>query len=573
MKYNYIFISLCIILCGSCSDFLDTSPKEFMSDDDLWATTKSADLFLNDIYNVLHDIDKKEEHLEQYSDNSDVGVIRHHGYKYIGQAQITPTDYPNGVAADDKSNGHWEWKTQYENIRKCNVFILKVNESDLPDDYKTQRVAEARFLRAYFYHKMWMAYGGVSIITVPLSNQETGSQIEYPRSTAEETFKFITSELEAIYSDLPTDPSATEPGRATRGAALALKGWTELFFASPLLNPDNDMQRWTAAAKTNKMVMDLNVYELMPDFETLFLENNNKESIFARQYGPNKGHSMELRFGPVKVGNVTAGWGNFMPTQDLVDEFSMENGKTIYEEGSGYDPKHPYVGREPRFYQTVVFDGDYFHGELMTMRIGGNNEINPGYSSDNTHTGYYGRKRLNEEKSPSAYGDGKSYQNYVIYRYGEVLLSYAEAENEVNGPTKEALDAVNQVRTRNGNLPSIEETYGTVTKDQLRTIIHRERRIELCFEDKRWWDILRWKIAEKMPDGSPGVMNKPLRGMKITENADGTLNYEVINVRNRTFLPKMYRMPIPQEVIDRNSEIAKQNGGPDNWTRGQNPGY
>ncbi|HCO68645.1 MAG TPA: hypothetical protein DIT04_12930 [Dysgonomonas sp.] len=303
------------------------------------------------------------------------------------------------------------------------------------------------------------------------------------------------------------------------------------------------------------------------------MENNNEESIFARQYGPNKGSSIEGRMGPVKVGNVTAAWGNFQPTQDLVDEFSMENGKAIYEDGSGYDPNNPYVGREKRFYQTIIYDNSTWHGELITTRVGGNNAINKGYSSDNTHTGYYARKRLNEDKEPTAYHDGKSYQNYIIYRYAEILLSYAEAENEVNGPTQDVLNAVDAVRTRSGNLPGVKDTYGTVSKEQMRDIIHRERRVELAFEDKRWWDILRWKIAEKMPDGSAGVMNRPLRGMEITENGDGSLKYTIIELRNRLFLPKMYLMPIPQSVIDRNSEIAKQSGGPDNWTNGQNPGY
>lgn len=568
MKYKHIFgILFSVILFCSCSDFLEVPPKDFISDEDLWKSTKTADLYLNDMYNQLPNIQAStEQHLDQYSDNSDIGVLRHDGYNYIGQAQINPDRVPTGY-------GLWNWKERYEHIRKCNVFIQSVGESSLADDYKTKRLAEARFLRAYLYHFLWMAYGGTPIITVPLNNQDAGSQIEFPRATSDEMFKFITDELNEIYNDLPVEVSGSDYGRATKGAALALKGWCELFHASPQRNPSNEIKRWEDAAKTNKMIIDLNVYGLVDNFTTLFMENNNEESIFARQYGPNKGSSIEGRMGPVKVGNVTAAWGNFQPTQDLVDEFSMENGKAIYEDGSGYDPNNPYVGREKRFYQTIIYDNSTWHGELITTRVGGNNAINKGYSNDNTHTGYYARKRLNEDKEPTAYHDGKSYQNYIIYRYAEILLSYAEAENEVNGPTQDVLNAVDAVRTRSGNLPGVIDTYGTVTKEQMRDIIHRERRVELAFEDKRWWDILRWKIAEKMPDGSAGVMNRPLRGMEITENADGSLNYTVIELRNRLFLPKMYLMPIPQSVIDRNSEIAKQSGGSDNWTNGQNPGY
>lgn len=567
MKYKYILstLLLVVLLCG-CSDFLEVPPKDFVSDDELWKTTRNADLYLNDLYEQLPNLQSTEQHLDQFSDNSDIGVLRHDGYKYIGQAQITPENLPDGL-------GLWSWENRYKHIRKCNIFIQKVEASSLPDDYKTKRLAEARFLRAYFYHYLWMAYGGVPLITVPLNNQEPGAQIEYPRATADETFQFITNELNEIYDLLPAEVSGSDYGRVTKGVVLTLKGWCELFQASPLRNSSGDIKRWEAAAKTNKMVIDMNVYELVDNFETLFMNNNNKESIFARQYGPGKGSSIEGKMGPVRIGNVTAAWGNFQPTQDLVDEFAMENGKAINEPGSNYDPNNPYAGREKRFYQTIIYDNSKWHEELITTRVGGNNAINKGYSSDNTHTGYYARKRLNESKEPTAYHDDKSYQNYIIYRYAEVLLSYAEAENEVNGPTQNVYDAVDAVRTRNGNMPTVKDTYGSVTKDKMRAIIHRERRVELAFEDKRWWDILRWKIADKMPDGSPGVMNRPLHGMEITANANGSLKYNIVEIRNRMFLPKMYLMPVPQYVIDRNSKIAKQTGGVDNWKNGQNPGY
>ena len=110
------------------------------------------------------------------------------------------------------------------------------------------------------------------------------------------------------------------------------------------------------------------------------------------------------------------------------------------------------------------------------------------------------------------FGNETSYENYMFFRYGEVLLNFAEAENEVNGPTKEVLDAVNSVRTRNGNMPKVEDTFKSLNKESMREIIRRERRVELCFEDKRWWDIRRWEIADKLPDGSPGVMSVPLNG-------------------------------------------------------------
>lgn len=570
IKKHICIAILGVFLLSSCNDFIDVSPKNFISDDAVWATPSSADLFLNDIYEQLPVLNAETEHLDQFTDNSDVGALWMRGYSNIALAQLTPTNFP------DVPWKMWYWSENYKRIRRCNLFIQKVSASDLPDDYKKLRLAEARFLRAIFYHWLWKAHGGVPVIEVPLDNITMGDDIYYPRSTARQTFEFIDKELGEIANDLPIEQEAKDFGRPTKGAALTLKGWIELYEASPLRNSSNDIERWKLAAKTNKEVIDLGIYDIVDDFVKLFLEekNNSVESIFARQHGPKKGTSIEGKQGPVINGlGAQVSWGNFQPTQELVDEFSMANGKAIYEDGSGYDPQNPYVGREKRFYQTILHDGAPWRDYTIKTRVGGNNAIDLGYASDRTHTGYYARKRLNEQKDPSSYFSDESYQNYMFFRYAEVLLSFAEAENEVNGPTSEVLAAVNKVRTRNGNLPKVETTYGTVNKDKMREIIRRERRVELCFEDKRWWDVLRWKIAQQLPDGSPGVLNRPEKGMMITENGDGTLKYTVTEIRKRIFLPKMYLMPIPQKTIDQNPSIAAQNGGEDQWNKGQNPGY
>ena len=155
-------------------------------------------------------------------------------------------------------------------------------------------------------------------------------------------------------------------------------------------------------------------------------------------------------------------------------------------------------------------------------------------------------------------------------RYADILLMYAEASLEA-GDKPTAIEYLDMVRTRGDNMPSIGDTYPQgITENQLREIIRRDRRIELAFEDKRWWDILRWKIC----DGENGVMNKPIGGMKIEDtNGDGVWEYNYHEVGKRTFLPRMYYQPIPQYVIDKNPVIREQNGGEDGWVNGQNPGY
>ncbi|NJN28833.1 MAG: RagB/SusD family nutrient uptake outer membrane protein [Cyclobacteriaceae bacterium] len=574
MKNIKLYIAALIICIGlfSCrEDYLEVTPNDRLTDEGVWNTTDNADLFLNDIYEKLPNMNNETEHLDQYTDNSDVGVQWMTGYSSIRTANVSSENVPRG------GWDIWKWETAYGRIRACNLFIQKVSESDLPDDYKTKRIAEARFLRALYYHWIWMAYGGVPVITDVLDNNSQGNDIFQPRSTDSETFAFIVRELNEIKDSLPTTPDGADYGRATKGAALTLKGWCELFYASPLKNPNGDVKRWQVAATTNKQVMGLGVYGLVDDYRNLFLEANNNsiESIFARQYGPGKGGQLEGKLGVTFIDGTQQSWGNFQPTQELVDEYSMSNGLAINEPGSGYDPQNPYANREKRFYQSIVYDGSVFQNDTIYTRKGVNskNEIDLGYTSDVTHTGYYARKRLDESIVGSDNrSNSTSYQNYMIFRYAEVLLNFAEAENEVNGPTAEVKAAVDAVRTRGGNLPSIDATYSTVDQDLMREIIHRERRVELAFEDKRWWDILRLKIAITMPDGSPGVLNRPLVGMVIEENG-GNLTYTKTNVSNRLFLEKMYLMPIPQSALDRNSAIRAQNGGPDNWVNGQNPGY
>jgi hypothetical protein len=571
---------LSIGLFGCNHNILNIPPTNFVSDDQVWSTTATADLFLNDIYNQLPDQNNEDEHLDQYTDNSDVGVLWMYGYANIATAQLTPVNGTPGAAdewyyAENALSGQGE-AGNFDKIRRCNLFIEKVGASTLPATYKTLRIGEARFLRALYYHWLWMAYGGVPIITTVLDNNTQGDSINRPRATADQTFAFIDSELDTVSQTLPATVASSDLGRATSGAALALKGWCELFEASALRNPTNDPTRWAKASATNKQLMSTNTYSLFSNFSTLFLvgNNNSSESIFARQYGPNKGGSLEGKCGPTmdSTGTVEHSWGNYQPTQELVDEFAMASGKLITDAGSGYDPQHPYANREPRFYETIVYDGATWQGFTYKSRVGGNNQIDLGYSSDRTHTGYHGRKRL-DETIPWASGlNGIAYQNYMYFRYAEVLLNFAEAENEVNGPTADVLAAVDQIRSR-GGIPTVEATYGTVDQIQMRALIRHERRVELCFEDKRWWDVLRWKIADQMPDGTPGVLNRPEMGMVITTQPDGSLLYTPTKIRNRIFLPKMYLMPIPQNVLDQNPVMNKQNGGPDGWVNGQNPGY
>ncbi|MBC8152787.1 MAG: RagB/SusD family nutrient uptake outer membrane protein [Bacteroidetes bacterium] len=553
-----------------CKPSLEIEPRDQISDAALFSTPGNADLFLNDIYNQLPDVNNETLNLDQAADNSYVGAEWMWGRTTIYNSSLNPNDVPGGPG---DNGGSWNWGNSYARIRKANLFIKKVTESEFPAEYKKSKVAEARFLRAFFYHYLWTTYGGVPLITEPLSNLTQGDSINRPRATAAATFKFLTDELTAIVPDLPLRVAGNDMGRPTKGAALTLRTWVELYHASPLRNPGNEVARWAKAAATAKEVMALGVYGLFPDFEKLFyVENkNNLEVIFDRQYKSIvKGHQREGRSGPAFVNGIQQSWGNLAPTQELVDDYAMDNGKAITEAGSGYNPQDPYKGRERRFYQSIIYDGSVWQNDTMRTRRGINalNEIDLGSANDVSNTGYYGRKTLDERiGGQTSLAQSPGGNSYIFFRYADVLLMYAEAQNEAAGPDASVLSAINMVRAR-GALPTIEATYGTVTKDKMREILRRERRVELAFEDKRWWDVLRWKIA----NGPNGVLNKQATGMVI-ERRNGVLTYTPTRIVSKTFLDRMYTWPIPQGVLDQNPAMRAQNGGPDGWVNGQNPGY
>lgn len=580
MRIHNIIKTVCLAgslaLLSACEDWLEIEPKDRFGDTTVWGSEENADMFLNDIYNQLPHLNNETQNLDQYSDNSYVGAEWMNARTTIYTGALSPTSWIPGPW------DMWKWgrqnnddaKGQYERIRSCNLFITKVTESDFSAEYKKERLAEARFLRAWFYHYLWMAYGGVPIITEVLDNN-VSTDIFYPRETAQKTFEFIDKELDEIKDDLPPRRSGSDLGRASKGAILTLKGWVELFHASELRNPGKDKKRWEAAAATLKDVIDLQVYHLQPTILDLWTEatNNNDEVIFDFQMSKQNGGRREGLFGLVFVKGVQSSWGNMQPTQELVDDYCMANGLPITDPASGYNKNNPYKNREKRFYQSILYDGSMWQGEEIITRVGvgSPNEIDTSSDSDVTNTGYYTRKTIDESVNGAdnlQMSNGMA--NYIFFRYADVLLMYAEASLEA-GDKPTAVEYLDMVRTRGGNMPSIDDTYPLgITENQLREIIRRDRRIELAFEDKRWWDILRWKIC----DGENGVMNKPIGGMKIEDtNGDGVWEYNYHEVGKRTFLPRMYYQPIPQYVIDKNPVIREQNGGEDGWVNGQNPGY
>ncbi|GAA5224928.1 RagB/SusD family nutrient uptake outer membrane protein [Membranihabitans marinus] len=542
-------IKVVCVLCtiasfNSCQDYLEVTPKSSVSETTLWSESGNAELFLNGIYGSIRGPIDFFDHGDNFTDNT------------ISQYlwSNSRSRYVLGISDPSTTSNLQQWNS-YDKIRKCNVFISNIESSDIQGDWKKLRIAEARFLRAYFYSILWTSYGGVPIITDVLDRNEQGDEIFRARNSDAETFQFIVSECEAIVNDLPVDNGGS---RASKGSVLTLQAWCELFNASPLKNEQNISDRWASAAATYKKVMDLNYYSLFPDRETLFYEanNNNSEIIFDKSYlgGTSIGNSRSGLQPIGVVGGTQNSWSGVNVTQELVDEYCMANGLPIDHPESGYDPQNPYHNREKRFYQDVIFDGAIFNGLPAVYRTGSGslNELDLNFGSTNRPcTVYHPRKAIEEQYYVNGHNRLSS-ANWSIFRYAEVLLGYAEAQNEAVGPDASVYEAMNEIRAR-VDLPSLVEG---LTQDEMRIAIHRERRVELCFEDKRWPDLIRLKIAHLRIPG-------PLHTMVI-EEINGVKKFDVVETggNNRAFDEnKNYVLPIPQYVIDQNSKID------------QNPGY
>jgi hypothetical protein len=592
---NIAFIGLILFSVISCDqeDFLETTSKANLTDATMWASEGNADIYLSDCYAQLVAKGNQPDNLDNYTSDNDAGWY------------YTSYNWKKGtVVATSNSYGVWggssgpaycaNWPETYTKIRKINTFIAKItaNKANFTDAWFNKRMDEARFLRAYFCSELFMRVGGLVLVKTPQNRTTmTEDEMYLPRSTFEETFNYIVSELTSIvsnaYMPVKYNTGASDAGRATLGAALALKGWIQLFGASPAYNSadpavprsaDNlqsfatpNATRWADAAATNKQFIDTyghkgtGTYKLFSPMSRFWHEANeyNSEVIWDRQHvGTTMAQTFDTYGGPVWIQGTYYTWGNYCPTQELVDAYQMANGKDITDLTSGYNPQNPYVGREKRFYDFIVYDGAEYKQDWMTTpdiiytRIDkvhpSKNQIDFG-SDDVGNTAYYFKKRLDNAHARGGNLDGR---NYVYYRYGEVLLNYAEAQNEAVGPDASVYEAINAIRTRPGtDLPEL--TTG-LTQAQMRDAIKRERRIELVYEGHRLYDLWRWKDAMY-------EMNLDLHGMKIYNSVpadnSGVWVYEPVSLNHaHVFTQKMYFNPIPEAVRDRNTKLI-QNWG------------
>jgi hypothetical protein len=471
------------------------------------------------------------------------------------------------------SNPENYWGDFYQGIRRANLFL------ENSEDYKNiiyrdtfdiankntylSQVrdmawlrAEARFLRAFYHFELVKRYGGIPIMTHSTNDYEELKGMT--RKSFDECVKFIVDECDAVIPELKDTwvgfDSEKMRGRVTKGTAMALKSRLLLYAASPLHNPANDVQKWEAAARAAHDVIALGRYGLHSDYKGLFRLGNgadgNIEVIFSQQ-GWSR-NDFEKRNYP--IGYDQGGQGSTCPSQNLVDAYEMKaTGMPIGEPGSGYDPANPYAGRDPRLAMSILTNATAFKGRPVECWVGGLDGLGKPRA---TTTGYYIRKFVDESLNLTQ--NTSSVHTWTLFRYAEILLNYAEAMNEAYGPevkgayTMSAKAAVDMVRARTGVAMPI--LPPGLSKAEMRERIRNERRVELAFEEHRFFDVRRWKIAEE-------TENRPLMGMKITRNEDGTFNYLVFKKEDRVFTERMHLYPIPEvEVLKSEGAIVQNNG-------------
>lgn len=574
--YKFIVLGVCLtgsMVMPSCSSF-ESEPLDIVTEDIMFNPQDSTAKYMNGLFYAIY---TQMPNLHNRFQSSYLDAATDDGLptKDLGGSSSLNNYRSGQVSAENIASLDGDaYARCYTGIRRANLFLQKIvdfpNSSiGITESIRKNMIAEARAARAYFYFELIKRWGGVPIIYDNV--YDLNSDIDLPRNTLDECIQYIINEISpdvptSCYTDLYDAFSSANGtndgmfGHFNKGVALALFSRLKLYLASPLYNTSNDLNKWQEAADAAKKVIDLGIYELHSSFVDMFGLTSafpNKEVIFVKEAGLST--SVETNNSPSGYYNSAVKcYGLTSPSQNLVDAFLTLDGKPIDDPTAKYpyNPQDPYKNRDPRLSNTIFYNGSRWLGRAVETFDGGlDRSQKPGFYF--TRTGYYLRKFLSKTETASSFGAIR--HHYYIFRYAEILLNYAEALNEVNGTKSEIEFALTKIRKRAGIEAGTDGRYGlptTYTQDEMRKIIRNERRIELAFEDQRFWDIRRWKIA----DSGDAVMLKPVRGVTITKASDGTLSYKYVDVASSTFASKMYLYPISRSEMQGNSKLTQNPG-------------
>lgn len=550
-KNNIVCMLSAFIMAGSmvgCGKFLDTCYNINQTEDIIAQNAGSIWSFANAFYSPIgHGLQSIDYNL--FATVSD-------------ECQQAATSsnalyFNRGIINESVNPLFSSYENYYEGIRAANFFLefvkdgkgeelLALNRDIVMDEYGYNMevqslnyyIAEAHIAKAYYYSELIKMYGGVPIVESP----KVGEDALVPRSSYEDCVEYIVKEIDEWKNYLAMDWSefAEREGRFTYGVALAIKARTLLYAASPLHNPENDLDKWDRAVRACGDLINLGKYSLSPKYDMFSGSDplTSPESIYVvRTYQSNDPEKANY---PI---STPGGRSGACPTQNLVD---------AYEYIDTPDAKNPYLNKDPRFAASIVYNGAKWNGRVISQ---GPSEADDMSKPNTTPTGYYLRKFLTDELNLE---QGQAAQhNWIAFRYAEVLLNYAEAVNEVYGPDEvpvamplSARAALQMVRDRaSTSLPPV--TASTV--ESFRNAVKHERQVELAFEDHRYWDLLRWKDAET-------VLNNPVKGVEIAK-VSGVYQYSVVDVAGRKFSEANYYLPFLRSEIQNSAGTLQQNPG------------
>ncbi|MGK9119732.1 RagB/SusD family nutrient uptake outer membrane protein [Olivibacter jilunii] len=522
MKFKSIYRALTfatLLAFHSCS--IEPELTDVYGENVAWSSETNVELALNKFYPLIGQTyytahvnqDAYADILKKNTPNDEINLL------VLGSSSITP-----GANLLD----NWSWA--YTWIRHCNEFLdgLYKNGDHLSEAFYRKAEGEALFFRAYVYFELAKRYGASVIIYDGLNDG-----IGKARSTPDEVWDFIAADLDKAETQLPPTTSASQRGKLTKGAALGLKARAMLY-----------AKRWKASSDAVEALQALNLYDLHPNYAELFNQRRseakeNKESILEFGFSsPNFTYSFDYFFAPPLDG----GYAQISPTDNLVRAYQMADG-TDFNWNNPMHAANPYVGREPRFYASILYNGALWKGRTMETYEGAKDGYAVGGGT--TSTGYYMRKLFDEKLTDL----GKGELTFYFMRYAEVLLIYAEALAE-QGQLLAGTEALNKVRRRAGFTKDLSAT----NKNHLLDLIRHERMVELAFEGHRYWDLRRWGLATSLLHGTH------MEGVKITKGTDGSFSYELVDVdngRTRVYPEKYNRFPVPIAEIQRNPNIEQ----------------
>lgn len=566
---KFASLSAAVLMLTSCADFLDIEPVDTFSGEIVFSNLKTINGYVTQRYAQMKDPLGRQA--LRFACDEGWNTFDWYGVNGLQKGQMSP----------DFEGGSGSWTEYYSAIQNCNLFFdqipgmetLKTDETSTKE--LNQYIAELTFLRAFFYADLVSRYGGVPLSKTAFKLGMPENEMYIERSSYDECLKFIVTELDKAAENLPVRHAEKDLGRATKGAALALKARVLLYAASELHNPSGTVSKWTTARDAIADVIFLNedgsidknsgtkVYALDPEYAKLFKNSSSKEIIFQRIFASQYGHSFDQYNSP----NGFHGWSETSVNQGLVDAYEMEDGTlpnpdVLYGASRGKEYEigtTPWDGRDPRFYASIICDGQMSRGREIEYFIyndtgGGKDSKKGGIEEWNSSlTGFYLRKFM-DESLPVSFSD-KSSVPWIYFRLGEMYLNYAEALYQT-GNENEARFYLEKIRerARGGRADILPEI--TASGDDLMKAIQHERRIELAFEEHRFFDIRRWKVGET--EGK-----RPIRGMVITKNrSTGKKTYKLNDVWKETkFSTANYYFAIPTSEIQKNGKLE------------QNPGY